>query len=961
MTIDDLLRRLTQGNRGGEEWSEGEGDNGFEWKEERQRRPNWGSARIPKIPVIAAAVVMLVLLCFTGAVDFYTDVLWYRSLGFASVLWRRILPQAVLVVVYTLTAFAVYSLNWRLAIRVGADEFRRTTGSDAELIPERYAVICAAALAFMGGLGSRANWQVVMRFLNRAGFGEVDAIFGNDIGFYIFSLPFLNIILRWAIGLVLTSLVGSVVAFLFCRSLRSDEGKITLIRGARTHILAQVAVFLAMLSIRVWFSRYDLLYSPSGIVYGIGYTDLHVRLPGLAVLSIAVMAAAAMILINLYRPFIRPTVIIVGALLAVGLASLTVLPAIVQGYIVQPNEYEREKEFLAFHINSTRKAFGISEVQTSQVIPSQDVTVEDMADNSETVENIRLWDYGPLLRTYKQLQEIRTYYDFSDVDIDRYKLNGKNRQVMLSIRELDLSQLQNRTWVNSHLEFTHGYGVVMNPVNEMEEGGLPVFFMKDLPPKSTVPISVTKPQIYYGEKPSTYALVKTNVNEFDYPMGDSNIRSTYDGTGGIPIGSLSRRLLFAIKYSDSEILFTDSLTADSRVLLNRNVKDAAGEIAPFLVLEEDIYPIIVDGRILWLQDAYTASSAYPYSRPLSLNAAAQAGLARYSGVNYLRNSVKITVDAYDGSMTFYVADQSDPIIQSWVKIFPGLFKPRDEVPPEIEAHFRYPEEYFEAQSEVYRIYHMTDTNTYYNREDVWMTTPAGQDRRIRPNYVTMQLMDGQEPEFALIAPFMPYGRNNLIGWIAGRSDVGHYGELVVYQFPKQELVFGPPQIEALIDQNTVISSQLSLWSQRGSDVIRGDLLVIPVGKSLLYVQPLYLRAERGELPELKRIILATGGRVAWGETFDEAALELFGRTNTAQAVTPPPNPAEEGWSTESAASPRDEAGSEQSAHDLASEAVLRYEGATRAIQNGDWARYGLELKELGDLLEKIERATGRGR
>jgi uncharacterized membrane protein (UPF0182 family) len=643
---------------------------------------------------------------------------------------------------------------------------------------------------------------------------------------------------------------------------------------------------------------------------------------------------------------------------------LTVLPAIVQGYIVQPNEYEREKGFLEYHINATRRAFGISGVRTFQVTPAQEVTLEDMANDSETVENIRLWDYGPLLRTYKQLQEIRTYYDFSDIDIDRYELDGKNRQVMLSIRELDQAQLQNRTWVNSHLEFTHGYGVVMNPVNEMEEGGLPFFFMKDLPPRSTVPIAITKPQIYYGEKPNTYALVNTEVKEFDYPMGDSNIRSTYEGTGGIPINSILRRLLFAIKYSDSEILFTDSLTADSRILCNRNIKEAAAYVAPFLVLEEDVYPIIVDGRILWLQDAYTASSAYPYSRPIPSNVAAQGGLSHYSGVNYLRNSVKITVDAYDGSMTFYIADQDDPIIQSWAKTFPELFKPRNEVPAEIEAHFRYPEEYFEVQSEVYRTYHMTDTNTYYNREDVWMTTPQGQERRIRPNYVTMQLMDGEGPEFALIAPFMPYGRNNLIGWIAGRSDVKHYGELVVYQFPKQELVFGPPQIEALIDQNTVISSQLSLWSQRGSDVIRGDLLVIPIGESLLYVQPLYLRAERGDLPELKRVILSTGGRVAWGETFADATLALFGKADAPEAAVAPPvmNDSDDTARPETAPSANAESGSEgQSVHDLVSEAVSRYEGAMRAIRSGDWARYGLELEELGSLLGRIERETGRGR
>jgi len=435
------------------------------------------------------------------------------------------------------------------------------------------------------------------------------------------------------------------------------------------------------------------------------------------------------------------------------------------------------------------------------------------------------------------------------------------------------------------------------------------------------------------------------VNEFDYPTGDSNSRSTYDGTGGVEIGSLFRRLLFAIKFRDSEIFFTGSIGQKSMILLNRNVREAITKIAPFLILEEDNYPVITGGHILWIQDAYTATNLYPYSRPLSRQGAMQSGLVPYSNVNYIRNSVKVTIDAYDGSMNFYTADPDDPIIQSWAGVFPGLFKPVEEAPEEVRAHFRYPEEYFEVQSEIYRTYHMTDTNTYYNREDVWMTTPQGQERRIRPNYVTMQLLDEGDPEFALIAPFMPFGRNNLIGWMAARCDPKNYGELIVYQFPKQELIFGPQQIEALVDQNTVISSQISLWSQRGSDVIRGDLLVIPIGKSLLYVQPLYLRAERGDLPELKRIILSTGGRVAWGETFDKAVMELFGVSAMPPPVVepqsaPPPPPVER-------------PNIDEALLRLAKDAKEHYDGAQRAIASGDWAAFGSELEILGEILDAI--------
>ncbi|MDR3331768.1 MAG: UPF0182 family protein [Synergistaceae bacterium] len=957
MTLGELIRGLMK-NRPGSNWSEGDGENEPRWGGADWKNPWNKDVKVPKIPLIIGALVLLFIMCFSGAVEFYTDVLWFESLGLVSVLWRRLLPQAAIFVLSAVVTFAVYNFNWRMAIRIGTEEFRKTSGiQDATLVNPLYATACAVLLAILAGIGHLRDWPVVMQFLNSSPFGETDVIFGHDIGFYIFTLPLARIIQSWAVNLCLTSLAGSALAYMLCRSLRSEGAKIMLISRARLHVLSLAAIFLCAFGAGLWMSRYELLYSPTGIVYGIGYVDLHLKLPGLSMLSISTIAASALLLINFYKPMWRASVALVGVLLAAGFLSQTVLPSVVQNYIVQPNEYELEKEFIGRHLDATRKAFTLDRVTTFQVTPESDVTTEDMREDSDTVENIRLWDYAPLLRTYKQLQEIRTYYEFEDIDIDRYRLNGKDRQVMLSVRELDQAQLQNRTWVNSHLEFTHGYGIVMNPVNEMEEGGLPVFFIKDLPPRSTVPIALDRPEIYYGEKRNSYALVKTDVKEFDYPMGDSNVRSSYEGSGGVPLHSLARRLLYAIKFRDSEIIFTDSLTPESRVLYNRNVKDAIRKVAPFLILENDIYPVIVGGRIVWLQDAYTASSAYPYSRPLPQATAAQIGLAAYSGVNYIRNSVKVTMDAYDGRMTFYVTDRNDPLIKSWAGIFPGLFKPMDAIPDDIAAHFRYPEEYFEVQSEVYRIYHMTDTNTYYNREDVWMTTPQGYERRIRPNYVTIQLMEESHSEFTLIAPFMPFGRNNLIGWIAGRCDAEHYGELVVYQFPKQELLFGPAQIEALIDQNTSISSQLSLWSQRGSDVIRGDLLVIPIGKSLLYVQPLYLKAERGEMPELKRVILSTGGRVAWGETFDEAVLEIFGsaaRTNQALPTSVTGETQPDAQPSASSVEWRQDS----TLRELAMEALTHYEGAGAAVRSGDWGKYGDELDMLGKTLMELERLTG---
>ena len=958
MNLDELFRRIKQAGAD-MEWTQGEGDNDSGDGGDGRRHP-MGGLHIPKPLMVMAVLLLILVMGFTRIIDFYTDLLWFESQGLDSVIWGRITPQLGLFFSSAFLTFIFYFINWRKAVKIGTDEYRAASGDDdAVLISPVLPVIFAAALSLLTGLGTLLNWPLVMQFIHSMPFGDKDAIFGLDVGFYVFSLPFFKLLQSWLSNMLLFALVGSAVLYLLCRALRNENGKVTLVYKARLHLFFLAALMIFATGTGLWLSRYELLYSPSGIVFGIGYTDYYFRLTAITLLAFAAMTSAVLLLVNFFKPMWKLSLSLIAALIVVGFLAQSVLPSIVQSYIVKPNEYELEKEFLGHHIKATRKAFGLDKVKVFGMTPKPEVTADEMREDSETMQNIRLWDYGPLLRTYKQLQEIRTYYDFGDIDIDRYKINGKERQVMLSVRELDQTQLQSRTWVNTHLEFTHGYGVVMNPVNEMEEGGLPLFFMKDLPPKSSVPIEIDRPQIYYGEKPTTYALVKTDVKEFDYPMGDANMRSTYEGSGGVEIGSLLRRLLFAIHFRDSEILFTGSITPKSKVLYYRNVKNAINKIAPFLILDEDMYPVICNGRIVWLQDAYTASARYPYSRPLSESSAAQVGLMSYVGANYIRNSVKVAVDAYDGTMKFYITDTEDPIIKSWAKIFPKLFVPNDKIPEELKAHFRYPEEFFEVQSEMYRIYHMTDANTYYNREDVWMTTPSGQERRIRPNYVTMQLMDEERPEFTLIAPFMPLGRNNLIGWMAGRCDTKHYGDLVVYQFPKQELVFGPSQIEALIDQNTVISSQLSLWSQRGSDVIRGDLLVIPIGKSLLYVQPLYLKAERGDLPELKRIILSTGGRVAWGETFDKALTELMGtkintgsKSGSSTKKTEPPKVSEE--KQDPAVLPENSS----ELQNLAKEAKNHYDKAEEASRKGDWALYGDELKKLGETLSRLEGLSG---
>ena len=924
----------------GKQWFEGNGENnGGTTKSE----PPPTKLKITFLRVIIPLIGILLLFCLAPFTRFYTNYLWYDSHQYASVFWTRFFVQAGLFISFSVLSCLIYWVNWKKAWKNGSHRMVTPEGNIAQAT--RFGpLVFAIPLAFINGFAAQANWEPFLRYLYLVPFGSTDYIFKNDLSFYVFSLPFWRFILDWVNGILWTSLIGCLVIYRLTRGVVFEGGRFEINSSARTHFTCILSAMLLSFGVGFWLDRYSLLFSSNGVVFRAGYTDIKVLLPAITLLAFTALFGVILLCANLAKPMWKISLVIMIGLGAISIASKSFIPNIVQLYVVGPNEYEMEKPYLAEHIQATRMAYGLDKLKTYAMIPKPSITIEDVKANMDTIENIRLWDYDPLLRTYKQLQEIRTYYDFVNIDIDRYNIDGKIRQVMLSVRELDPLQIQNPTWVNTHLEFTHGYGVVMNPVNEVAEGGMPVLFMKDLPPKSSVPIKIDRAQIYYGEKSATYALVKTDVKEFDYPMGDSNARSVYAGNGGVPLNSFFRRLMYAFKFQDSEIIFTSSLSPESRIMYRRNVRESVREIAPFLLFDDDIYPVIHEGRILWVQDAYTASGSYPYSRPLQgLNGA----LSKYHGINYIRNSVKITVDAYDGKMNFYVTDEKDPLIKNWMRIFPTLFKPASSVPQGLKEHFRYPEEFFSVQSEIYRIYHMTDTNTYYNREDAWETSPAGRERKMRPNYVTMQLEGEDKPEFALVTPFMPVGRNNLIGWMAGRSDPAHYGELIVYQFPKQEQLYGPSQIEALINQNPEISSQISLWSQRGSDVIRGDLLVIPIGKSLLYVQPLYLKAEKGDLPELKRVILSTGGRVAWAETFDAALSKLLGSEINKQITDKSKNKLQEQDS-------KNDAQSESKDKQLIKKARDHFDASQEAQKKGDWALYGEELKKLETTLRELE-------
>jgi len=940
----------------GRQWYPGAGDNEHQLaygSDDAPKMPKW--PRFSRLWIALLLFFVLFVIVFPALANFLTDLYWYEAIGFESVFWRRFTARWELFLVSVVPAFLIYFLNWRLAFKNGGILYPYEEETYAFRKYAKWAILVSSLLfAFLNAFGAMGAWGAFLKFMNPVSFGETDPLFGIDISFYVFRLPFLDFLQSWLRGVLIVSLLGTVFIYFKTRALLFGGGTFIVQSKAKLHLTLLAALFLLLWGLGYWLDRYELLFSATGVVFGAGYTDMHVLLPALNIMCVSAIVAVLLLFLNFFKPMWRLSVVVIGALLVLGWLTRSFVPSLVQQYRVKPNEFELEKQYIEYHLDYTRRGYGLDQVTTISVMPEESVTAQELLAEQETVQNIRLWDYEPLLRTYKQLQAIRTYYDFPDVFIDRYTMNGRNRQVMLSVRELDLSQLQNPTWVNSHLEFTHGYGVVMNPVNEVAPGGLPNFFMQDLPTRSIVDVELDRPEIYYGTKEDSYVLVKTAVKEFDYPMGDSNVRTSYEGDGGVAIGSMWKRLLFALRYRDSEILFTGALNEESCILYQRNVRAAIAEVTPFLALDEDIYPILYNGRILWAQDCFTWSHRYPYSKPFTT---ADQSLRRFTGINYLRNSVKVTVDAYTGEMRYYVVDESDPLVVSWRKIFPGLFVAGEEMPRDLWKHMRYPENLFEVQTEIFRTFHMTDANTYYNREDVWEVTPANRSRRIQPNYVTMKLWGESDPEFAIIVPYMPLGRDNLIGWMAGRCDPENYGELLVYEFPKQKLIYGPGQIEALIDQNPDISAQLSLWGQRGSDVIRGDLLVVPVGKSLLYVQPLYLKAERGELPELKRVIVSTGGRVAWAETFAEALEILVGQkvlgveqpadVDVVERQERPSNTDEKSAVSTDAVT----------LSALAKRALALYDSAQDAQRRGDWAAYGERIKELGLVLTELEERT----
>ncbi len=894
----------------------------------------WTTTRV--FVVLAGALALFILLGILKG--FYTEWLWFSSLGYDSV-YATILKTKVLIFFSAAIIFCILFLGnlvlaTRLAPKTEAHFWPWAIVGQSQQISKLNVILGTALLSLIFGLIAQANWEVVLRFFNGQPFGITDPVFHREIGFYVFSLPFFNFLRGWLLGALIITILGTAGVYLL--SYMVQQLRFDLARTVLAHIGGLVIAILGLFAWSYWLGIWELVFSTRGVIFGASYADMHAQLPAQWILLTVVVIFMGVILASVWRRNSRWPLYGIGGWVIVAIIVGGIFPGLVQRLQVEPNELARERPYIEYNIQFTTEAFALDRVE-EQPFPAEEApSQQDIAKNEVTINNIRLWDHRPLKDTYNQIQSIRLYYDFNDVDVDRYIIDGDYRQVMLSARELSAEKLagEAQTWVNRRLQFTHGYGVALSPVNEVSAQGLPVLLVKDIPPVGD--FNIEQPQIYFGEKTNDYVIVKTKTQEFDYPMGDENVYGYYQGEGGVSLDSFIRRSVYAWQFGDLNILISGELTPESRVLYYRNIRERVNHLAPFLKLDSDPYLVIMDGRLFWIQDAYTTTDRYPYSEPLG-------------GINYIRNSVKAVTSAYDGSVTFYVTNPEDALIRTYQAIFPKLFVPAGQMPESLRVHWRYPEDMFSIQASVYQTYHMRDARVFYNKEDLWAVPRefyAGREQLIEPYYIIMRLPDKEKEEFLLMLPFTPVNKNNTIGWLAARCDGQNYGKLLAYLFPKERLVYGPSQIENRIQQDTVITEQLALWGRGGSRVIRGNLLLIPLGKSNLYVEPVFLQAEAGGLPELKRVIVVAGEQIAMEPTLKGSIAAIFGaEVPPTEPLVPPPLPAEPGEPITAEIA------------NLIEEAQQHYSKAQQYLKAGDWVGYGQELDALEVVLDRLAELT----
>ena len=884
--------------------------------------------------VILFLVIFMILPFIFSLVNLYTDWLFFVETGFRSVFTTTLLAKAGAGALFALFTLAFVLVNTVVANRAKFPQANifmegRTIYqfkmNEAALLVKPLSILAAAVLALFAGQWGAVHWEKVLLFQNRIAVGTSDPIVGKDLGFYLFSLPLLEMLQSSLSFLVFATMVMILAMYYMRGGISISPRGPNIDAKVRKHAAILAGLFMLAVSAGFYLDSFRLLFSGGGAVHGAGYADVNARLQAYRLLAILTPAAAVFLAAVIWKGYWRRALLAPAVVFLVYGIGIKAYPAFLQKFKVAPNELALEMPYIEHNIRFTRMGYNLDRIEAIPFDVDYKLAATDITNNAATIKNIRLWDHAPLLRTYSQLQQIRTYYKFFDVDNDRYTVNGQYTQVMLSPRELSYSDLPSRNWINERLIFTHGNGLTFGPVSRISQEGLPEFFVKDIPAVSLADIKVSRPEIYYGELSNEYVIVRTKVPEFSYPTASGNINTTYAGEGGVLLDSFLRKTMFAIRFKTEKILLSSDITRESRVLYYRNIGERIKTVAPFLTYDSDPYMVVADdGRLKWMIDAYTVSNRLPYSKPIS------------RGINYMRNSVKVVVDAYDGTLDFYISDPDDVIIKAYARIFPKLFKPIAALPEGLKRHIRYPHQFLQIQASMFAAYHMTDPKVFYNKENLWEVPVVG-EKMMEPYYTIMKLPGEKKEEYILLLPFTPAKRDNLAAWLTARCDEPNYGKLLAYTFPRDRLIYGPKQIDARINQDSYISQQLTLWSQRGSEVIRGSMLVIPIEKSLLYVQPLYLAAaDKAGLPELRRVIVAFGNEVVMEDNLELALQKLFGGKKIAPStpVTADGKAAVTGPG-------------------LAREAMRIFERATELQRQGDWAGYGEELRKLQQILKQM--------
>ena len=902
-------------------------------------------ARLGKVGILIAILAVLILFSPQIA-HFATDFLWFDEVGYQSVFltftFAKFAVGFVVFLLVFLLSYVTLHFTTKYEPKVQVEDDTVVNVPDKKGGKRILALVPSLVLGLMAGyLSATALWQDILLFINQTKAGVIDPVFGRDISFYFFNLSLFETVYALAFLFLAVIFLFNLLMTIYLQGFSKHSFKLM---GKRIIYFAVAFVLLLIGGFQL--EAANLLYAQDGAVFGAGYTDLHITLPMYHIASLACVLTAICLLVALKKknakiaaigPVVLAVVLLVGGLAATG----------VQNFIVQPAEIAKEQPYITNNIQMTNKAYGLEHIKEVEFSGSGTLTATDLQEEMDTIKNIRLIDYRPTSTVYNQLQSMRLYYKFVDVDIDRYDINGSQQQVYLSARELDQSSLDSsaQTWVNKYLKYTHGYGAVVSPVNQVTSQGQPEMWVENIPPNSEVPeLEISRPEIYYGQLTNDYVIVNTKEPEFDYPIGDSNAQSQYEGDAGIPMNFMNKSL-FAMDRANYKILFSNLITSDSKILLNRNILERAEKIAPFLTFDSNPYLVIHDGGLVWVIDAYTSTDKYPYAAKVTNRESI------FYGENYIRNSVKVTIDAYNGDTNFYIVDESDPLVQSYDKVFPGLFKSFDEMPENLQEHLKYSPTLFEVQTQIYQQYHMKNPTVFYNKEDVWSIANeiyGSETQQMEPYYVNMRLPGSNELEYLLMRPFTPTQKQNMVAWLAARNDDEHYGELVLFKFPKQSTVYGPMQVEARISNDSEISQNLNLWDQQGSSVIRSNLLVIPIKESLLYIEPIYLTMNNeNSLPEVVRIVVSYKDQIVMEKTLDDALSKLFGTDFRTEGVTESTPDEENDTPSSSTVMGYDE---------VVEQIKAAYQNAKTSAQNGNWADYGHYLEQLEKAISQLDKA-----